>query len=551
MAISANHTKFEYPDYISPLPAEDLIKVALYKQQMFDEGVTQVQSQIDAYSELRNQIYTPIEQQYFDETMTSMVKAVNDSAGLDFSKKANVQSVLGIGKPLEKDRNIINAVKNGRIIQKRQKTLSELDSSKRSATNDWFYTKDVNDYLSANKLGISLQDKEYDEFYDISEKVFDFVKTLSKEEQNEFYTVGEGTPTGYIEKITQQGFNTTQLANKVKGMLSTDPKAARQLQIDTEYYYNALGPQRAYQSYIEDQTTKMVAIDESLTNAKEQLAILEASNARVKSPSVQKEIDAAKQNVQVLSQYYLGAKQNSSKKFEEFNPNDYFETYQNQFVTNLANLYTTQKVSRDLKDDKVWDVVQKQNLEVLKNNLDIEKEKVKARLESAKPENLLKKKETLWNMGNVSTQDLIVIPQVLSDPTVNMDIDKFVLGDVIAGKEATRVAPTNQKQAVVQFFKFLNKGIINEDVEEAIDALQNKSDLTSVQIKDYEKTLNQYTSQLANRTFVVNFKDGDTQMATGNDLLSIPISSLKNIESLAQTNTIETFSGRKRKSDES
>ena len=255
MAISAQHTKFVYPDYISPLPAEDLIKVALYKQQMFDEGVNKVQSQVDAYSQLRSDIYTPVEQQYFDETMTNLVKAVNDSAGIDFSKKANVQAVLGIGKPLERDSNIINAIQNGKEIKKRYKTLSEIDQDKRSATNDWAYTNDVENYLKANKLGMSLQkDKQYEEYFDISEMVTEFVKELSPLEQQEFIGKTDGTPQGYLEVLTQQGFSQTQLANRIKGMLSSNPKAARQLQIDTEYYYNRMGPERAYQAYVGDQT---------------------------------------------------------------------------------------------------------------------------------------------------------------------------------------------------------------------------------------------------------------------------------------------------------
>ena len=34
MPISANHNKFVYPDYISPLPADDLLKFAQKKQEM-------------------------------------------------------------------------------------------------------------------------------------------------------------------------------------------------------------------------------------------------------------------------------------------------------------------------------------------------------------------------------------------------------------------------------------------------------------------------------------------------------------------------------------
>lgn len=374
MAISAQHTKFVYPDYISSLPSEDLIKVALYKQQMFDEGVNKVQTQVDSYAQLRNDIYTPIEQKYFDETMTNLVKSVNDSAGIDFSKKANVQAVLGIGKPLERDTNIINAIQNGKEIKKRYQTLSEIDQDKRSTTNDWAYTNDIDNYLKANKLGMSVQkNKQYEEYVDISEMVVDLVKELSPLEQEQFIGKTDGTPQGYLEVITKQGFDQTQLANRIKGMLSTDPKAARQLQIDTEYYYNRMGPERAYQAYVGDQTEKAAVITDRVQKTEQQLATLKQSNRNINSPSINTDIKKLENELKFFKQSEAVALQNSSKRFEEFNPSDYFETFQNQFVTNLANTYSVQKVSRDLKNDKIWDVLQNRQMEYFKFNLDMKK----------------------------------------------------------------------------------------------------------------------------------------------------------------------------------
>ena len=439
MAISAQHTKFVYPDYISPLPAEDLIKVALYKQQMFDEGVNKVQSQVDAYSQLRSDIYTPVEQQYFDETMTNLVKAVNDSAGIDFSKKANVQAVLGIGKPLERDSNIINAIQNGKEIKKRYKTLSEIDQDKRSATNDWAYTNDVENYLKSNKLGMSLQkDKQYEEYFDISEMVTEFVKELSPLEQQEFIGKTDGTPQGYLEVLTQQGFNQTQLANRIKGMLSRNPKAARQLQIDTEYYYNRMGPERAYQAYVGDQTEKAAAITDQVQKTEQQLAALKQSNARVNSPLVQQEIKKVENDLKLFKQYEAVALQNSAKRFEEFNPRDYFETYQNQFVTNLANTYSVQKVSRDLKDDKIWDVVQKRQMEYLKFDLDVKKERAKMEITSLDPSKLLEGKTKLYKLYNIDPEDVVNVPNFFApkrdskgNPLFNFDNERITVGELI------------------------------------------------------------------------------------------------------------------------
>jgi hypothetical protein len=546
MPISAQHTKFIYPDYVSPLPAEDLIKVALHKQEQFDQNVAKVQSQVDAYSQLRSNILKESERKYFDETMTKMVKAINDSAGVDFSLKANVQSVLNIGKPLEKDNIIINSIQSGKEYQRRQKTLSEIDQSKRSASNDWNYMEDAYNWLQSDQLGVSLaKDKAYDEYYDISEQVFELVKTFSKEEQEEFYSTGGGTPQGYIEKITQQGFSKNKLAKKIESMLATDPKAYKQLLIDTRYSYNNLGKERAHQLFVEDQTIKVAAFDERIADTKEQLSYYNAQNARVKSPTVQKEIDRLTANLQTDTQYRNIAFQNSAKRLEEFDPQDYFQVYKNDFITNLSNTYATQKISRDLKDDKVWDIIQARSLESFKNNLDIEKERVKAGLTNVSPEKLLSKKKTLWEMNNVGVQDAVFIPPTLTSSTVNMDIDKLTIAEMLNSKKVIQVTPTMEKTKLLNFIAYLKDGKVNQQYLEAVQELKSEN-ITPVMKAEYETIVNNYKKSIQNKTYVINFKDGNTETISGDDLMNVPLLALSEVESVMQANTTEEFSTRKK-----
>jgi hypothetical protein len=546
MAISAQHTKFVYPDYVSPLPAEDLIKVALKKQEQFDQNVTKVQSQLDAYGQLKSNIYNEAEKAYFDETMTNLVKAVNSSAGIDFSKTANVQAVLNIGKPLEKDNVIVNSIQNGKEIQRRQQVISQLDGSKRGPANDWLFMQDAMDYMKSDKLGTSIaKGKEYNEFVDISGMVVDFVKNFSKEEQDEFYSEGKGTPQGYIEKITQQGFSKTKLSEKIKGMLAADPKAYNQLQIDTQYAYNNLGPQRAHQMYVEDQTLKVASFDESIASMQEQLNYYSAQNARVKSPTVQKEIDALKEQIETFSKYRTVAFQNASKPLDQFNPEDYFQTYQNNFVTSLSNTYSFQKISRDLKDDKVWDIIQERNMEVFKNNLDIEKEKVKAGLTNVSPEKILAKKKTLWEMNNVGVQDAIFVPPTLAASTVNMDVDKLTVGEMLNSKKVVQVTPVMEKSKMLNFIAYLKDGKANPQYLEAVEELQSEG-ITPSKKAEYEAIVDNYRRSIQNRTYVINFKDGNTESISGDDLMNVPLLALSEVESVMQANTTEEFSARKK-----
>ena len=90
---------------------------------------------IDSYNSLRSSILTDVEKEYFDKSMGNLVKAISNSAGLDFSNKANVQAALNIGKPLERDTNITTAISNGKEVSRRQAELAKMGPTQANQIN--------------------------------------------------------------------------------------------------------------------------------------------------------------------------------------------------------------------------------------------------------------------------------------------------------------------------------------------------------------------------------------------------------------------------------
>ena len=376
MPISAQHTKFTYPDYIAPLPADDFIKVAYKKQELFDEGVAKVQSTIDAYGDLRNSMLTSAEKDYFDQTMDGMVKAINSSAGVDFSVKANTQAVLNIGKPLEKDNNIVTAIKSGKEYQRRVDYLSKLDGSKRFKTNDLVYMEDIQDKIKNNKLGQDVQyGKEYMEFRDISEKWGTFFKNLPVDQQTEILK-GKDTPQGYFEIKTTEGFKKSKVADMFRAYLATDPKSLQQLEIDTRAGLITLGKEGAHQAYTENMAFQMQAAESHVNEIKKTIQETEAVYSKVPSPILKEKIQDLKRSLADQSQKYLYAKAESETPLDKFDPNDYATMYQNNLINNMSNLYAGQKVKRELKEDKVWEVNASLQKELYKHRLGMEKVKI-------------------------------------------------------------------------------------------------------------------------------------------------------------------------------
>lgn len=354
MPISAQHTKFEYPDYISPLPADDLLKFAQKKQEMYDEGVAKVQQNIDSYHNLRSSILTDVEKEYFDKSMGNLVKAISSSAGLDFSNKANVQAVLNVGKPLERDQYILTAISNGKEVSRRQEQLSKMKPGERSVVNDYFYMKDVNDYMQSGKLGQKIgYGKDYTPYVDLSKDWMEFMKT-QKPNQNETFNMQSGMGPAYIEKVTVEGFNTADLAEKFKAFIATDPNKLRQFQMDAGYSLDQIGKDNAYTGYVEDMQSKATTAAQNAQMFRNEANRLERAYATTKSPTVKSQLEQAKQKATYYEQSRLLAEQKASTTLEDFDLGEYMEIYQDKFATNMGNMYASQKVSRDLISNEYW-----------------------------------------------------------------------------------------------------------------------------------------------------------------------------------------------------
>jgi hypothetical protein len=126
-----------------------------------------------------------------------------------------------------------------------------------------------------------------------------------------------------------------------------------------------------------------------------------------------------------------------------------------------------------------------------------------------KPENLFKKQKDTWEMYNVQAQDLKIVPDVMQESTSNVDIDRYFLKDLLNGNKVEKITSILDKEYTKEFLKLLKESTPND-------------------------------------SFVVNFKDGDTQVASKNELLSLRVLNLKEIKSIAKANTTENIVERKR-----
>ena len=346
MPISAQHTKFVYPEYVSALPADDLINLAVKKQEMYTEGLAKVQQSVDAYSQLRNNIKTDVEREYFDKSMDNLVKTINSNAGLDFSLKGNVQAVLNIGKPLEKDEYITTALANGKEITRRQETLSKLKSDERSAANDADYFEDVNNYLTSGKLGVKLGTKEYTPYIDISKEINDRMKSAKENGTVDIIMDGK-----YIRTDSVKGLSPQEVASKITAMLG--PKEKNQLRIDAMYDLKQKGIDSAHADVVDYYTNLKNNSESVLLQSQNNLKAAQDAYAKAPTESARQALEATRAPLEEARLNVEIANRNLTQvsDIKNFNPNQYVGLFTSNFIANQANAYAYRQQETKIQDD--------------------------------------------------------------------------------------------------------------------------------------------------------------------------------------------------------
>lgn len=368
MPIGARHTKFEYPDYISPFPADELIKLAVKKQEMYDEGRSLVQKQIDTYGQIRNQLVKDQDKEYFDKSINGLVKAINSSAGLDFSNKSNVQAVLGIGKPFENDPNLINAVNSSKNYSKMMEDYKKLDPKLKSPSNDHAYFKGIKSWMDNPNVGAQLNYSSYKPYADGVVKKWG---ELEKDLKPNIETVYEQSPDG--RWITKQKISGVDQDRFMKAyMASLTPQEMEQLQMDASYNLDVKGKENVFNQWQQSQQSNLSAYNrqvEDLEGKRQQAASKLGEN----DPMTLK-LDA---EIKKAKMYRDATADKVNKTLDTINDAELVSYLIDDQVFNAAEGYAYKQIESDLNENKY-------TLEAYKSSLSIGEYQAKAQVDIQK-----------------------------------------------------------------------------------------------------------------------------------------------------------------------
>jgi|GEM_PF-3460312 len=352
MAISHRHQPFDYPEYISPLPADELIKVGTIKQTLYNEGVEKIQKRIDELDQYGLSLAKPEDKKYFSQEMDKFIKSVNESAAkIDFSVLPNVRNLLSIGRPLETDANIINAIESTKELQRRQEILKSLKPDERSPANDDYFMSDAEEWFNDGKVGSKLASgKSYIPYLDVNAELGERIKNLKADTIKKLIAVSGG----YMDIRTIEKLADKKVANFIQTEL--DEKARMQLQLDARYSLKRMGPENIQTMALNDFQDRLLEANKSLVTYQEQYKKAKLMYETSPTAYNREALEGAEEGLRDSKIAIESAEQNI-KKFSDINQvnlSTYMPYYMSNYITSKARDYSYTKEEHDYKPDDIY-----------------------------------------------------------------------------------------------------------------------------------------------------------------------------------------------------
>ena len=234
-------------------------KAQTYKQQLYDTNVAQTQQLINQYAGV--DLMRDVDQKYLGERLNTLVNYVNQSGAQDWSRRSIVNEVSNyIGQAL--DENVMAGIAS---TQRYRKQMSEIEDIKKnkpdlySSQNEWFATRDLQRYLTSNKIGDTYKAGSYIPYLDMDKEIIknsEFYKQYGAEVKYEPISGNAYfTHIGKIERLSE---------NEARNLiaLTLGDKGQTQMMINGAYNYKDYSPDDIKKIYIDNLSNQKKQYDD-------------------------------------------------------------------------------------------------------------------------------------------------------------------------------------------------------------------------------------------------------------------------------------------------
>lgn len=486
--------------YVQQLPVEEMLKVGMYKQEKYEEGIQKIQTSIDNVAGL--DVYKDSDKAYLQSKLNALGNNLKSVAGGDFSDFALVNSVNGMTKQIVKDKNIINAVASTAQIRKGQQDLEAAKKAgKSSVENESFWNDQINNYSNNTDVG-SVFSGKFINAIDLNKKYGDIAKDVeavdysydqpfkSDAKGNTLYFDKQGNASldpkkgtakydDAMKRITTKGKSAQTILNNFHDNTTEDDKL--QMYINSKYHYKnksadsikneLISTYDLQKKQLNQYSTELTVALKSPNISKADKAIYEARlgdiDSKLKSGVADKELA---NSLAILD---------DPKALEEYKS----KVYTQKYLTNLAQDKSTESYKEELMNNPYAQAA----MEKQKFQFDVNKENTRI---------------NQWNTTNAQHVYEWKVGR-MDKAQAKLDADRAKLGQ----------EPVTHEGAKRTDIPSITSVDINNRINDNVNQLKELNNSFMKDNKGYSKeTLNEFANKYDQDPTSLNLKDNDLRV---------------------------------------
>lgn len=288
--------------YVQTIPVDEMIKVGMYKQQKYDEGIQKIQTNIDNIAGL--DVIRDVDKAYLQSKLNQLGNNLATVAGGDFSNFQLVNSVNGMTNQIAKDPNVLNAISSAKTYRKGLEDMAAANKEgKGSASHDWLFKTDANEWLNNQDITKTFTGgyKQYSNYQKNAQEV---IKGLVKNETGkdvafEYDANGKMIVLDAMTRTEISGITPERIQSAL--MVGLSPNDWQSMQIDGRYNYSNASPEQ----FVSD-VNKSYETDYNKYKAKrdEIAGAIDTANTIEVKQRLQKDLDAYDKELSRISTEY-------------------------------------------------------------------------------------------------------------------------------------------------------------------------------------------------------------------------------------------------------
>lgn len=322
--------------YVQTLPVDEMVKVGIYKQQKYDEGIQKIQTNIDNIAGL--DVIRDVDKAYLQSKLNQLGNNLSTVAAGDFSNFQLVNSVNGMTNQIARDNNVLNAIASSKTYRK---GLEDMDAAnkagKGSASHDWLFKTDASNWLNSQDINKTFSGG-YKQYSPYAKNAQEVIKGLVKNETGkdvafEYDANGNMIVLDAITRTRISGITPERIRSAL--MVGLSPNDFQSMEIDGRYNYANVTPEKfavdLNKSYKTDYD-KLKELREMTSNA------MDSTNSAIEKNKLQQRIDSIDRSLKNVQDEYSSVTKTFAQGDTESAKARYYSTkWMNNFSETFAS----------------------------------------------------------------------------------------------------------------------------------------------------------------------------------------------------------------------